>query len=281
MLATGQSSVQEQRERIESSAAFIKGRFDTVPRVGIILGSGLGAFAHSLQDAVAMSYAEVPHFPVSGAPGHAGRLVLGLVGSQTVCVMQGRVHAYEGYSQQDVVYPVRVMRQLGVERLIVTCAAGGMNEGFAAGELMLIRDHINMTGSNPLIGPNDGELGPRFPVMYDAYRPELNALARQQAAQQGLSLREGVYVGVTGPAFCTRAELRFYRKIGGDAIGMSVVPEVIAATHMGMSVMGLAAITDLAWPDAPDHASEEQILSTSRGLEDTMAQFLTGVLASF
>ena len=194
-------------------------------------------------------------------------------------MMQGRFHTYEGYSQQEATFPIRVMKDLGIDTLIVTCATGGLNFRFQAGDLMLIVDHINLTGSNPLVGPNDPELGERFPVMYDAYRPELNALARKVGLKEDIYLQEGVYAGITGPAFFTKAELRFLQKIGADTIGMSTVPEVIAATHAGIKVLGIGTITDMALPDSGHHASEEEVLRVAREVAPKLQRLIKGILA--
>ena len=268
-----------QRQEIDAAAAFIRSRVSVQPSVGLILGSGLGSVADSVTDATRLRYAEIPHCPVSTAPGHAGNLVLGTWESKQVLVMQGRFHLYEGYTAQQVAFPVRVMKALGVKTLIVTCATGGLNHRFQAGDLMLIHDHINLMGVNPLTGPNDPELGERFPVMFNAYRPELIALAHRVALSQGLALREGVYAGIQGPAYFTKAELRYLIRIGADAIGMSTVPEVIAATHAGLKVLGIGTISDMAIPDAGHHASEAEILEVAQRVGPTLAQLIKGILA--
>lgn len=273
------SPVASHRAEVDAAAAFIRSKTSIHPTVGLILGSGLGALASRVEDAVRLPYGEIPHFPVSTAPGHAGNLVVGTVESRPVLVMQGRFHLYEGYSPQQVAFPVRVMRALGVETLVVTCATGGLNHRFAAGDLMLIHDHINLMGCNPLVGPNDPELGERFPVMFNAYRPELIALAHRVALKQGISLREGVYAGIQGPAYFTRAELRYLIKIGADAIGMSTVPEVIAATHAGIRVLGVGTISDMAIPDAGHHATEAEILEVAQRVGPTLERLVRGILA--
>ena len=273
------ATVAETRRKIEESARFIRSKSAVTPKVGIILGSGLGHFADHVEGATAIPYESIPHFPRCSAPGHAGNLVLGTVGNQPVAVMQGRFHTYEGYSQHEVTYPVRVMQDLGIETLIVTCATGGLNFKFKSGDLMLIVDHINLTGSNPLIGPNDPEVGERFPVMFDAYRPELRDLAHKVALKEGIRLQEGVYAGITGPAYFTRAELRFLIKIGADTIGMSTVPEVIVATHAGIKVLGIGTITDMALPDAGHHATEDEILECAREVGPKLQRLIKGVLA--
>ncbi len=259
---TAPTALLEARERLNETVGYLKKRVSINPAVGMILGSGLGELAGDVENATIVPYNEIPNFPLSTAPGHAGNLVFGRLSDQDVVLMQGRFHTYEGYSQQQVTFPVRVMKALGAETLIVTCASGGLNKAFKSGDLMIITDHLNLTGSNPLVGPNDPDIGPRFPVMFDAYRPELRAVALQAAINQGIRLQEGVYAGIAGPVFFTRAELRYLQIIGADALGMSTVPEVIVAIHSGLKVLGLALISDLALPDATHHATEQDVLDT-------------------
>lgn len=258
--ATLPPQVLEVRARIADAAAFLRARTPIQPKVGLILGSGLGTLVSEIEGAEVIPYAEIPHFPVSTAPGHAGNLVVGMLGGQPVMAMQGRFHLYEGYTAQQVTFPVRVMQAMGVETLVVTCATGGLKRHFQAGDLMLIKDHLNLMGDNPLIGPNDPEVGPRFPVMFDAYRAELRAIAQDVAKEQGITLHEGVYAGITGPAFFTPAELGHLVTIGADTIGMSTVFETIVAVHCGLKVMGLALISDLSLPDGDSHATEQDVL---------------------
>lgn len=253
-------AVLEARAKIAETAKFLRERTLIQPKVAMILGSGLGELAKELEGAEVVPYAEVPHFPTSTAPGHAGNLVFGLLGGQPVVMMQGRFHTYEGYTPQQVTFPVRVFKALGVETLVVTCATGGLNRAFKAGDLMLIKDHLNLTGNNPLIGPNDSEAGPRFPVMFDAYRSDLRAIAKAVATEQGTTLHEGVYAGITGPAFFTPAELQHLITVGADSIGMSTVYETITAVHCGLKVLGLGLISDMALPDADHHATEQEVL---------------------
>ncbi|MBM3269502.1 MAG: purine-nucleoside phosphorylase [Candidatus Sericytochromatia bacterium] len=260
--ATAPTSLIEARERLAETVGFLGKRTAVRPAVGMILGSGLGDLANDVEDATVIPYSEIPNFPLSTAPGHAGNLVFGRLSGQDVMLMQGRFHTYEGYSQQQVTFPVRVMKAMGAETLIATCASGGLNRAFRAGDIMIITDHLNLTGSNPLIGPNDPDVGPRFPVMFDAYRPELRAAALQAAINQGVRLQEGVYAGIAGPVFFTRAELRYLQIIGADALGMSTVPEVIVAVHCGLKVLGLALVSDMALPDAIHHATEQEVLDT-------------------
>jgi purine-nucleoside phosphorylase len=266
------------RERIARAADAVRARFPDVPGVGIVLGTGLGALAREIDTAAIIEYTDIPGFPLSTVESHAGRLLCGTIGGQTVVAMQGRFHAYEGYSLQEVTFPVRVLRALGAHTLIVSNACGGMHPLWNAGELMLIADHINLLGDNPLVGPNDDALGPRFPDMSDPYDAALRVLARQVAAEQGILLREGVYVAVTGPNLETRAEYRFLRTIGADVVGMSTVPEVIVAVHGGMRVLGLSIITDRCLPDALEPATVEQIIAVANRAEPQLTAVVRGVL---
>ncbi|HEX6771637.1 MAG TPA: purine-nucleoside phosphorylase [Acidobacteriaceae bacterium] len=228
------------------AADYVRERTRLEPKLGIVLGSGLGGFAERLADATAIPYSEIPHFPCPTVEGHTGRLVIGSFAGLPVAVMQGRVHAYEGYSPGQVVFPTRVLARLGVSTLIVTNAAGGIRPDLAAGQLVLISDHINFTGSHPLAGPNDERLGQRFFDMSDAYSRRLRALAHRAAATEGIALSEGVYLGLSGPSFETPAEIRAYRILGADLVGMSTVHEVIAARHLGMEVLGFSSVTNMA-----------------------------------
>jgi purine-nucleoside phosphorylase len=229
-----------------SAADYVRERTRLEPKLGIVLGSGLGGFAERLADATAIPYSEIPHFPCPTVEGHTGRLVIGSFAGLPVAVMQGRVHAYEGYSPGQVIFPTRVLARLGVSTLIVTNAAGGIRPDLAAGQLVLISDHINFTGSHPLAGPNDERLGQRFFDMSDAYSRRLRALAHRAAATEGIALSEGVYLGLSGPSFETPAEIRAYRILGADLVGMSTVHEVIAARHLGMEVLGFSSVTNMA-----------------------------------
>ncbi|MEB3198762.1 MAG: purine-nucleoside phosphorylase [Candidatus Sericytochromatia bacterium] len=271
--------VLDERRRVEEALTFIRSKTSQTPSCGLILGSGLGLVADALDDATVIPYGAIPHFPVSTAPGHAGNLLIGQLAGRAVAMLQGRFHLYEGYTAQQVAFPIRVLKRLGVETLIVTCATGGLNARFKAGDLMLIHDHINLTGQNPLVGPNDPSLGERFPVMFNAYRPELNELARRVAVQLGLYLQEGTYAGILGPAYCTKAELRFLTKIGADSVGMSTVHEVIAAAHLGLRVLGIGTISDMAIPDSGHHATEAEILEVAQRVGPTLARLLRGILA--
>ncbi len=250
-------------EKIQEAVAHIRSKTPLEPEVAVVLGSGLGALAEEVEERVEIPYAEIPHFPRSTAPGHAGRLVLGALEGKRVLVYQGRVHYYEGYSAEEVVFPVRVGYFLGAKTFILTSAAGGLNPRFWAGGIMLHLDYINFAGANPLRGPNDERLGPRFPVMFDAYDPGLIDLARRVARAQDLHLFEGVYAWFMGPSFASRAELRLLRELGADAIGMSTVPEVIALRHLGARVLGLSTITDMAVPEREHHATEAEVLAVA------------------
>jgi purine-nucleoside phosphorylase len=256
--------------QVHEAAEALRGKLGgRKPKLGLILGSGLGDLAKEVSDAVAVSYDELPHFPTSTVEGHAGRFVVGELEGKQVIVMQGRFHFYEGYSMRDVVLPVYVMKLLGVNSLVVTNAAGGMNSSFAPGDLMLISDHINMTGSNPLIGDNDTRLGVRFPDMSEAYDREYRKLARRLAedvrGDDGAALRlvEGVYCGVSGPTYLTPAELIMLARVGGDAIGMSTVAETIAARHAGLRVLGISCITDMAIGEELEPLSHEQVVAVA------------------
>lgn len=265
-------------ERIGAAVQAIRQRFDKVPEVAIILGTGLGALAEHIRTEVVIEYSDIPNFPLSTVESHAGRLLCGTLGGRTVVAMQGRFHRYEGYSLQQVTFPVRVLRALGASTLVVSNACGGMNPLWQPGDLMLIADHINLLGDNPLIGPNDDSLGPRFPDMSDPYSARLRAVAREVALANGITLREGVYVAVQGPNLETRAEYRFLRQIGADVVGMSTVPEVIVAVHGGMQVLGLSIITDACLPDALKPATVEEIIAVARKAEPHLTTLVQGVL---
>lgn len=232
-------------EQIKETAAYISGQFGTIPPVAIILGTGLGELAGHITDRQELPYAQIPHFPLSTVEGHSGKLIKGRLGNREIIAMQGRFHYYEGYTMQQVTYPVRVMQQLGIKTLFVSNAAGGMNPDFRVGDLMLITDHINTFPDHPLRGKNYDELGPRFPDMSNAYTPRLIAKALDIARRNDITVQQGVYVGTQGPSFETPAEYRYFRTIGGDAVGMSTVPEVIVAHHAGMEVFAISVITDL------------------------------------
>ena len=251
------------------------------PRIAIVLGSGLGKLADEVRDPWSIPYSEIPHFPVSTAPGHAGRLIFGAFEDQPVVMMAGRVHLYEGYDSTQVVFPIRLLRLLGAETLIVTNAAGGVNPEFSSGALMMLVDHINMTGHNPLVGPNDGRLGTRFPDMTEAYSADLRALARRAADETGVPLYEGVYLGLLGPTYETPAEIRMVRALGGDAVGMSTVLEVIAARHMGMRALGISCITNMAAGMLPQTLNHEEVMETAARVSGQFAALLRAIVAQY
>lgn len=265
--------------RARESAAAIRRRADRVPEIGIILGSGLGALAEDVAADASIPFTDIPHFPRAGVEGHAGRLVIGTLEGRSVAVMQGRAHFYEGYPLAGVVFPVRVLHALGAKTLIVTNAAGGLNREWAAGDLMVISDHINFMGTNPLIGPNEEELGPRFPDMSAAYDPAFAALAEQAGLELGITLRKGVYVGVPGPSYETPAELRMLARWGADAVGMSTVHEVITARHAGMRVLGLSAITDMATGETVSTVTHEEVIATARRIEPDFVRLVRRLVA--
>lgn len=267
------------RAQAAVAAAAVRDRFDGTPDVALILGTGLGALADEMDVQVAIPYEEIPGFPVSTTESHAGRLLCGTFAGRATVAMQGRFHLYEGYTAQQVSFPVRVMRQLGAHTLLVSNACGGMHPLWEPGDLMLIADHINLLGDNPLVGPNDDTLGPRFPDMSCAYDRGLRALARRSATERGITLREGVYVAVTGPNLETPAEYRFLRAIGADVVGMSTVPEVIVAVHAGMRVLGLSIITDRCLPDALEPATVEQIIAVAASAEPRLTAVVRDVVS--
>jgi len=265
-------------EMIGAAADRVRARFSTTPDVALILGTGLGALGREIAVRATIEYTDIPGFPLSTVESHAGRLLCGTLGGKTVIAMQGRFHRYEGYTLQQVTFPVRVLQALGARTLVVSNACGGMNPLWAAGDLMLIADHINLLGDNPLIGENDDRLGPRFPDMSAPYDPALRALARAVAVEQRLTLREGVYVAVAGPNLETRAEYRMLRALGADVVGMSTVPEVIVAVHGGMRVLGVSIVTDQCLPDALEPASLEKILAVAGNAEPKLTALVRGVL---
>lgn len=267
------------RAALDEAVGVVRGRTALVPEVALILGTGLSGLAERIEAEVVIPYSEIPHFPLATVESHTGRLLLGRLAGRRVVAMQGRFHRYEGYTLQQVTFPVRVMRALGAHTLVVSNACGGMNPLWSPGELVLIADHINLLGDNPLIGPNLDELGPRFPDMSQAYDPALRALAREVALERGIPLRSGVYVAVAGPNLETRAEYRMLRALGADVVGMSTVPEVIVAVHGGMRVLGISIITDACLPDALEVADVAKIIATARAAEPRLTELVTGVLA--
>ncbi len=266
------------RSEVALAATCVRERCTAEPEVAIILGTGLGALAKEIEVDAAIDYADIPGFPLSTVESHAGRLLCGTLAGRRVVAMQGRFHLYEGYTAQQVTLPVRVLRELGARTLIVSNACGGMNPLWNPGDLMLIADHINLLGANPLVGPNDDALGPRFPDMSEPYDSGLRAIAREVAAERRIVLREGVYVAVTGPSLETRAEYRFLRGIGADVVGISTDPEVIVAVHGGMRVLGISIITDRCLPDALEPAAVEQIIAVATEAEPRLTALVRGVL---
>lgn len=263
---------------IARAAAAVAARSPVRPRIGVVLGSGLGGFAAELGNAVEIPYTDIPAWPVSTAVGHAGRLYIGEIGGAGVAVLSGRAHLYEGYNQAQVTFGVRVLHQLGVRGLVLTNAAGGINLAFSRGALVLISDHINLQGTNPLAGPNDDSLGPRFPDMSEAYSASYRAIARQCASELGIPLSEGVYAAMLGPSYETPAEIRFLRTIGADLVGMSTVSESIAANHMGMRVLAISCVTNMAAGILPQRINHEEVLETGREVRGTLVNLLKAVL---
>ena len=270
----------DQYEKITEAATAISAVWPHAPRVAIILGSGLGGAGSSLQDRVAIPYDQIPHFARSTAHGHSGQLVCGRLEGVPVVVMEGRQHAYEGYPLQQITFPVRVLRRLGADLMIVTNACGGLNPQYRAGDLMVIEDHINLLGDNPLIGINDERLGPRFPDMSAPYTARLIDEAMAVARRENFVAHKGVYVAVTGPNLETRAEYRFLRTIGADVVGMSTVPEVLVAVHSGMRVLGVSVVTDMCLPDALEVATVDHILATARAAEPKLRAIITAAVRS-
>jgi purine-nucleoside phosphorylase len=265
-------------KKIQETVNAITARCSKRAEIGLILGSGLGSFAASLESPAVIPFADLPHFPKSTTAGHPGNFVLGELAGVPLAVLQGRIHFYEGYTLADVVYPVRVLGRLGVKQLILTNAAGAVNEGYRPGDLMLITDHINLMGGNPLMGRNIEELGPRFPDMSEAYNAEMRETALEVAAQERIELRQGVYIGLSGPSYETPAEIRMCRALGADAVGMSTVPEAIAANHMGMQVLGISCLTNMAAGIAQRKLSHQEALEMAAAANAKLVKFLPGVV---
>ena len=265
-------------KKIMLAAEYIQTRTTLRPSIGLILGSGLGDFADTLEDAVRIPYSEIPNFPVPTVPGHSGAMVFGKKCGQTVVVLQGRIHYYEGLSQQEITLPVRVLAALGVKALVLTNACGGVNVSFRPGDLMLISDHINFSGANPLIGPNLDAFGPRFPDMSDLYTADLRRAIKEKAAEAGISLQEGVYAMYSGPNYESPAEIRMFRMMGADAVGMSTVPEAIVAAHCGMDVVGISCITNMAAGVLPQKLNHQEVVETAALVHDKFQKLLTLVI---
>ncbi|WP_134698889.1 purine-nucleoside phosphorylase [Ammoniphilus sp. YIM 78166] len=265
-------------EQIQETKQYIQNQLKQVPQIGLILGSGLGVLADQIEEPTVIPYNQIPHFPASTVEGHKGQLVIGELRGKMVVAMQGRFHYYEGYSLDTVTFPVRVMAAIGVKSILVTNAAGGVNTNFAPGDLMLIQDHLNMTGRNPLIGPNDAQLGVRFPDMSEAYSRELIQVAEQVASQQGIPIQKGIYAGLTGPSYETPAEIRMLRALGADAVGMSTVPEVIVARHSGMKVLGISCISNMAAGILPQPLSHEEVMETAESAKEKFLGLVQGII---
>jgi len=263
---------------IEEAFKYVEERVSGWPKVGVVLGSGLGAFAEELTGAVSIPYSEIPGWPRATAIGHAGELIFGTLGSIDVAVMSGRTHLYEGYSPEQVTLGVRVLGRLGVKTLVFTNAAGGVNLSYSQGALVLVSDHINLQGSNPLVGPNDTLLGPRFPDMTYAYTAECRAIAMSVAKELGIDLKEGIYAAMLGPSYETPAEIRFLRTIGADLVGMSTVPEVIVANHMGLRVLAISCVTNMAAGISPKKIDHREVIETGNSVRLTLVRFLKSLL---
>ena len=266
-------------EDVKEAAEYIRARIAKVPELAIVLGSGLGDFAGTLGDAVSLPYGELPHWPASKVIGHEGRLVIGTVGGRTIAALSGRCHVYEGHDLKTVTFAVRALALLGVKMLVLTNAAGGINTGFSSGALMVIDDHINLIGGNPLVGPNDERFGVRFPDMSEVYSKRLRAVADAGAKAMGMELPHGIYVGLLGPSYETPAEIRFLRVIGADAVGMSTVPEAIAARHMGLEVLGISCITNMAAGVLPQPLHHDEVMETARRVRGQFIGLLEQVIA--
>ncbi len=265
-------------EKVQQAARLIEERTTLRPRIGLVLGSGLGAFADGLEDATAIPYQQIPHFPVSTAVGHAGRLVVGQCAKIPVAVMQGRVHFYEGYSLREVTFPIRVLGALGIRALVFTNAAGGINRKLRARGLLLIRDHLNFQGSNPLLGANDERFGPRFPDMTEAYSKKFRTTAKQVARKLRLRLFEGVYAALHGPSYETPAEIRALARLGADVVGMSTVPEVIVANHMGIEVLGISCVTNMAAGISKKKINHDEVLEAGERVSRQFTTFLRALI---
>ena len=267
-------------ERAEHATRVIRARINVEPRIAIVLGSGLGGFADDFDEAVGIPYEEIPGFVRSTAQGHAGRLVVGKVDSVPVVAMQGRVHYYEGYSFEEVTFPIRTFKLLGIKTLILTNAAGGINVQLTQGALMVISDHVNLMGDNPLRGPNDERFGPRFPDMSAVYSPELQELVVDEAKASGMEVRRGIYGGLSGPSYETPAEIHLLRNLGADAVGMSTVPEAIVARHMGLEVLGISCITNMAAGISDEPINHEEVMATGDRVRETFAELLRKVIGA-
>ncbi len=266
------------KKKVNEVAEFVRARISAMPDIGLLVGTGLGNSLKDIKEVTSFEYREIPNFPVSTVQSHYGRLVFGRIEEKPVMAMQGRFHYYEGYNMQEVTLPVRVMQVLGVKTLILSNASGGINPLFNRGDIMVIADHINLTGNNPLVGPNIDEWGPRFPDMIEVYSPRLISLAEKAALENCISLQKGVYAGLAGPSLETRAEIRFLRTIGADAVGLSTIPEVIAAVHGGMAILGLSVITNMNLPDNPAPCSVDEVIATAEEAAPRLQKVIEGVI---
>jgi len=264
---------------IKEAAEYIQKQTAVQPEIGLIMGSGLGVLGDHIENATVIAYEDIPHFPISTVEGHAGELLIGSLSGRSVVLMRGRFHMYEGYGPELTAFPVRVMKALGAKSLLVTNAAGGINLDFASGNLMLISDHLNLTGKNPLIGPNDNELGVRFPDMSEAYSKRLRGIAKEIAASQGIEVQEGVYAGLLGPTYETPAEIRMLRTLGADAVGMSTVAEVIAARHSGIEVVGISCISNMAAGILDQPLSHEEVMETTERVKSQFLGLVTALIS--
>jgi purine-nucleoside phosphorylase len=266
------------KNKVFQATSFVRSKIGQHPHIGLLIGTGLAESLSHMKTAVSVDYRDIPNFPISTVPTHRGALLFGSIRGKRVLAMQGRFHYYEGYRMRDITLPVRVMQLLGVNTLIVLNASGGINPSFNAGDIMVIADHINLTGSNPLIGPNVDEWGPRFPDMTQVYDPELITMAEEAALENGIRVQKGVYVGLPGPSLETRAEIRFLKTIGADAVGLSTIPEVIAAAHGGMAILGLSVITNMNLPDDPQPCRVDDIIATAEGAAPRVQAVIEGVI---
>jgi purine-nucleoside phosphorylase len=269
----------QETQKIQAAADYIRSKVKKIPRTALILGSGLGVLAEEVQDSVSIPYADIPHFPVSTAPGHAGVFTAGTLEGQEVIVMGGRFHFYEGYDMETIAFPIRVMKTIGVETLILTNAAGGVNEQYKPGDLMIITDHLNMVGQNPLRGPNDEQLGLRFPDLSTLYNPELSSILESTARENGIEYRKGVYAWTSGPSFETPAEIRMLRTMGADAVGMSTVPEAITAHHCGICVAGVSCISNMAAGVLDQPITQEEVFEVAALVRDRFSTLIRQTLS--
>ena len=267
-------------EKINEARRFIEAKLDRTPDMAVILGTGLGGLVDCIENKKIIKYSDIPYFPVSTVLGHAGEFVTGYIGNKYIMAMNGRFHYYEGYNLEMVTFPVRVMKALGMDNIIITNAAGGMNPEFEPGDIMIISDHINFLGNNPLIGKNYDELGPRFPDMSEAYNKKLIEIAEKSAAKLGIKVQKGVYLAATGPCYETPAELKMMRLMGGDAVGMSTVPEVIVANHAGMKVLGISVITDMAVADSLVPLDHERVVATADKAKEKLTVLVKDIILS-